>query len=199
MTLITQANFIEKLNRPNVFHPRTSTVRDNLKNLSFHVYSSQHLIPTPLTKARQNYRSDHTTLPTFIKDEQQYQRKSTRPPYRTSVYHSLLSNATPVDLPVLQSHRSNPKLLTIVRDESIMHFPRHSDPPPTPSDDLMDQRSTETNRTRLTTPHLYTSDGEDGFVPYRLPALRQSTRQRQTDKQHKTFLSTYYQTLYAKY
>ncbi|CAF0977590.1 unnamed protein product [Adineta ricciae] len=197
MTLITQANFIENLNRPNVFHPRTSTVRDNLKNLSFHVYSSQHLIPTPSTKGTQNHRSDHTMLPSIIKDELQYQRKNIRPSYRTSVYHSLLSNATPVDLPVIHSHRPKPKLLPAIRDESIMHFPRHPDPPPTPSDDLMDQRSTETNRTRITTPHLYTSDGEDGFVPYRLPALRQSTRQ--TDKQPKTFLSNYYQTLYAKF
>ncbi|UJR10282.1 hypothetical protein I4U23_014489 [Adineta vaga] len=201
MTLITQANFIDKLN-----HQYNSKIQDNLKTLSFNVYSSRHLSST--SKSTKYHRSDLPILPSITKDEYQYQRKTKRPTYRTSVYHSLVSNVTPVDLPVINSHRPKPKLFTILRDESFTHFRRRPDPPPTPSDDFLDHASAETNRTRQTSPQLYTTDddydNDDGFIPYRLPALHQSTKQMRTEKyltrQHpKTVLSDYYQTLYSKY
>jgi hypothetical protein len=200
MALIEQANIIDKINPQNLFRQRTLSIADDLQTLSFNVYSSQHLIST--TNQTRYQRSDTLILPSIHKDENRYQRKTKRPFYLTSIYHSNISNSTKNALPVLTVHRKAPELSTIIRNDTVGNMQRQHTPPPTPSDIECERLSIELNRTRQSA--LQSSTDNDGYVPYRLPALNQSSKQRRKEtavppKRIKSILTNYYQRLYPKY
>ncbi|CAF0963164.1 unnamed protein product [Adineta steineri] len=199
---MTQAHITDKTNYQRLFRDRSASTKESLKTLSFNVYSSRHLI-SPLTKQIKYQPCNRPILPPITKDDNRNQRKLKRPSYRKSIYYSLVSNTPPIDLPVITTNRTKPELLTLLQDETLIHFQYHHAPPPTPSDDQLGRILIELNQNEESTTDISTEDNESGLVPYRLPALKQSTKQLRKEKnsppKHNiTILSNYYQTLYSK-
>jgi len=200
MTSIEPANIIDKINHQNLFRQQTSLTADDLKTLSFNVYSSRHLISSANQTRYQH--SDTFILPSIHKDENRYQQKTKRPFYLKSIYHSNLSNSTQNALPVLTGHRKKSALSTTIRGDAVGSMQCQHTPPPTPSDVECERLSIELNRTRQSA--LQPSTDNDGYVPYRLSALNQSSKQRRKEtaappKRIKSILTNYYQRLYPKY
>ncbi|CAF0948594.1 unnamed protein product [Rotaria sordida] len=170
MTLIEHANILNKLNYQNLFRNRISSKNDNLKSLSINVYSSQYLISSE--KQSKIFRTDEHILPPI---ENGYRRKPKRPSYRTSLFHSNKSNSNQIDLSSLTARGTKSELFTTIKDDDrIINFEYHHVPPPSPSDYQIEQLLYELNRTKQFTPYSIT-DKHD-YVPYRLPALKQSSR-----------------------
>jgi hypothetical protein len=167
----------------------SSSKKDHLKTLSFDVYSSRHL------KLNRRYPSRELILPPIDKDDNHHQHQKKRISYRTSVYHSKPSNSTEINLSQLTARGIKPVVLTTIRDDdTVYNLQRHHAPPPSPSDDQIERLFFELNRAEQTTPQL--SLDRDGYIPYRLPALNQSARRRQTkfnipSKEIKSTLSNY--------
>jgi hypothetical protein len=192
MTLIEQANIFKKTNHQNLFFEQISSK----KNVS--VYSSRYL--TSNTKQPKYHRSDPFIIPSIERDDHRHQRRTKRPSYRTSLYHSNSRNSTQIDLPLITARGTKPELITIRRrEDTIMNLQRHQAPPPSPSDEQMKRIVSEFKRARqFTTP---SPTEKDGNVPYRLPALHQSARRRNIDLNHpskdaKSTLSNYLQRFY---
>jgi hypothetical protein len=197
MTLIEQANFFNKTNHQHqsLFLDRNFSKKDELKTLSFDVYLSRHLISN--AKQIKNRRSDEIYLPPIDKEQNRYRKQTRRPSYRTSLYHSNTTNTSQLDLSLLTARGTKPVLLTTIRDnDTVMNLKRHHAPPPSPSDDQLERLLYEFNQTGQSTP-----TEEDGYIPYRLPALAQSARRTHTDfslpsKDVKSTLSNYLRTFY---
>jgi hypothetical protein len=198
MTLIEQANIYNKTNHQNVFLDRFSSKKDLLKNLSFDVYSSRHLPST--TKQTKHKRSDELHLPPIDKDQNRTRKQIKRPTYRTSLYHSNTASTSRIDLSLITARGTKPELSTTIRDnETVMNLKRHYAPPPSPSDEQLERLLYELHQPGQSTPRSQTET--DGYIPYRLPALIQSTRRTHTDfsmpsKDGKSRLSNYLQTFY---
>ena len=174
MTLIEQANVFNKLNHLQVFSDQQSSINDELKSLSLHVFSSQYLISNE--KQTRYHRSNAITLPSLNKDENRYRRKTKPPTYRTARYRSKKPSPTLIDLPLVTSRGTKSELLTTIQHgDTINSIDHQQTPPPSPSDEQLERLLYEFTRTKQSTPNSLTNMND--HVPYRLPALKQSSRQ----------------------
>lgn len=180
LTLIDQANIFNKTNYQNLF----------FNQISSNIYLSQPSI-TNTTKQIKTSRTDKFILPTIEKDNRT--KKIRRPSYRTSLYHTNSVNSNRIDLSSsLKARGTKPEILLTKQDnDTIIDLHHHYAPPPSPSDDHIERLLSELNRTRQSSPYE-----KDGNIPYRLPALHQSTRGRHSDmnihsKDIKSTLSNY--------
>ncbi|CAF3383755.1 unnamed protein product [Rotaria socialis] len=195
MKLIEKANHLKKIHPRKLFPDRTSPKYDNLKSLSFTVYSSRHLISTQ--KQNVSYRSDEQILPPI---ESRNQRKKKRPSYRSSLYHPGKVHSNESDLSSLTARGTKSELLTTLReDEFIKNYEHHHAPPPSPSDDQLERFLYEFNRARNFSPCPITH--QDGQVPYRLPALKKTNRETHSELTYpsqyiNTTTSNYFDTFY---
>lgn len=172
VTLLEHSNLFNPTNDSNPFLHRIATK----KNVD--IYSSGQFLPT-LRQTKQ-YRSDKITLPSLDKDEQRTRKTSKRPIYRTSLYHRDSAIVSHLSLTPLTGRGTHRETMKIFRDDdTVKNLQRHHAPPPSPSDDQLERIFSDLNRTRQSSPR---SDlGTDGYVPYRLPALHQSTQGRSKD------------------
>ncbi|CAF4612365.1 unnamed protein product, partial [Rotaria magnacalcarata] len=162
MTLIEQSNAFSGTSRQRFSvnsvqrsHPVYSSLDNNdernleLKTLSVDVYTSKHLVATgksimPYT-GRQ--RLDEIILPAIEKDihrdEHHYRSKKKRPAYRKSLFHPVATNLNQTDFTQLTARGVKPEFQTvtpIINDEDSMANDRlHYAPPPSPSDDEIEQ------------------------------------------------------------
>jgi hypothetical protein len=193
MTLTEQAIQFSKTSYFNrtVRQHATPSNGDQPQILSFHVYSAQRL--SSLAKPTQQDRH----LPPI--DVQR--RKSKRPPlHHSSVQHLRSSQWTPTDLSQVTGRgiRSNSSAL-LKEMQRVNADENRPVPPPSPSDDQVEQFFCELHRTGLSMPQIAGSN--DGYVPYRLPALHPPIGLRQTafplpSKPMKSTLATFRQTFF---
>ncbi len=134
MTLIEQANILNKTNHQSFFFDRTSS-KQNL-----HIYpSSRYFLPN-ITKQKKSYHTEKLILPPIDKDENRSRKKTRRPSYRTSIYHSNSNSrsSTRIDLSSLTARGTKPELITtkpelittLKDDSTVMSLQRHHAPPP---------------------------------------------------------------------
>ena len=166
---------------------RTESYQDlQLKNLSISVYTNKHLLPSvkPLLTSARYKRYDELVLPKLNRERTSMARlerqSSILKSSKSSEKKKKISNLH-ADPPLLTRVKKtqNPVTLPIFRDnETVSSFQRHHDPPPSPSDDEIDRLLAEIQDRKLTITSLSThsskSSGNDGFVPFRLPALKRS-------------------------
>lgn len=208
MTLLEQVNIFKKSNRQHLIVDRTIRQRsppravyssfnqiDNenieLKTLSIDVYTSKHLInktKSTLSPYERN-RLGKLLLPSIDKEsssnENHRRRKKKRPSYRQSLYHSHSPHSTEVDLAQINARGIKPELHVVIPicrdDETIVSYQRDHVPPPSPSDDDIDRLVSDIqDRDPSYSPSVQSPMEKEGFVPFRLPTLRQSARFRRT-------------------
>lgn len=227
MTLFEQSNLHRKTNRqrllieqtalryPTVSSPLTHLSNDNLalKNLSFDVYTHQHLhnaAKPPFPSARQK-RYEDLLLPSIeknvVREDNRPVKNKKRPSYRKSLFHPDASSVVSQGFAELTTRGTRTELkvtLPVFQHEESM-LPVHHDyaPPPSPSDDEIERFLTELQErsppSRTSSPP--SSVDKDDFVPFRLPALHKSAHTRRAlemphYKNIRSTLSNYLQKYY---
>ncbi|CAF3430016.1 unnamed protein product [Rotaria socialis] len=202
MTLVEQSNAFSTTNRQRVplnfvqrSRPVYSALDSNdersleLKTLSVDVYTSKHLVATgksiiPYT-GRQ--RLDEIILPAIEKDihhdEHHYRPKKKRPAYRKSLFHPVASNLNQTDFTQLTARGVKPEFQTvtpIINDEDSMNnYKLHYAPPPSPSDDEIEQLLCKLDAINTSpSPSRLSYKEKDGCIPFRLPTLYRSSQSR---------------------
>ncbi|CAF2527872.1 unnamed protein product [Rotaria sp. Silwood2] len=204
MTLLEQSNAFHKINRQRLPFDQTTrnpvvnasltNVDDHdleLRNLSFDVYTSKHLVTTGKSVLPYcgRHHLDEILLPVIEKDihrdENQRRRKKKRPSYRKSLYHSSSPNATQVDLTQLTARGTKTELQTIIPivndDDTVVNAQRHYAPPPSPSDDEIERllyKLETVNQSR--SPSQQSIKDKEGYIPFRLPTLYETVQSRRT-------------------
>ena len=210
MSLLEQVNAFKRSNRQHLIIDRTVRRRpavyssfnhidnDNieLKTLSLDVYASQHLVKhtkSTLSPSERN-RLGKLLLPSMDQDnnsDENYRRwKKRRPSYRKSLYHSRTPNSTETDLAEINARGMKPELHVMVptcRDDETVISAQHGHvPPPSPTDEInrLFDNSYDENPSRSPSPPPPPPPPpaveKEGYIPYRLPKLRQSARFRRT-------------------
>lgn len=211
MSLLEQVNAFKKSNRQHLIIDRTVRRRpavyssfnhiDNenieLKTLSLDVYATNHLLhhTKSTLSPSERTRLGKLLLPSIGKDmnsDENYRcRKKRRPSYRQSLYHSRTPNSNETDLAEINARGTKPELHVMVPtcrdDETVISAQRDEVPPPSPSDEIdrlfrnpYDQNA---SRSPSPPPPPLPSVEKEGYIPYRLPKLRQSARFRRTPNQ----------------
>ena len=221
MTLLQQVNAYKKSNSRHLIVDQRAQQRrlvvSSLNNLahnnsSLDVYANKHLVTNgrSIFPASESSRLDQILSPSYHQDlncNQNYQRrKKKRPAYLKSLFHLYSPRSTEVDLSQLTARRIKPESRSVSpanKDYTAETCSqRNYAPPPSPSDAEM-QRSFyfvhDHNQSRPSSPQSPIET--EGYVPFRLPVLTQSSRFRRTStnssfKDIRSTLSNYYQKFY---
>lgn len=179
---------------------------EELKTLSFDVYTTKHLTATgkSILPYSERTRLDKLLLPSINKDtgndENRRRRRRKRPSYRKSLFHSYSSNSTQADLAQLTARGTRPEpqviMPTIRDDDTVVSFQRHHAPPPSPSDDAIQRLLYELQERNQSRPPSRQSPVEkEGYIPFRLPILSRSSTD-SPPKDIRSTLSNYLQKYY---
>ena len=227
MSLCDQVNAFNKTNRQRLIIDRTVRQRpsavysslnrivdDNreLKIRSLDVYTSNHLVTNTRSVLSYSDRShlDELLLPSIARDvnedENRRRRRRKRPFYRKSLFHSYSTNSTQVDLAQLTARGLKPEshitIPIIQENDSVDNDESHHAPPPSPSDNEIERLLYELQDKDQSRPASRLSPVEkEGYIPFRLPLLHQSSRYRRTPtpsppKDIRSTLSNYLQRYY---
>ena len=202
MTILEQVNAFKRSNRQHLIIDRTfrrpppppvyssfnhiDNENIELKTLSVDVYASKHLVnknKSTLSPSERN-RLGKLLLPSMDKTDEIHhrRRKKKRPSYHKSLYHPHSPHSTETDLTQINARGMKPELHVVIPvcpdDDTVISFQRDHVPPPSPSDDELDRLINDL-QDRALSPSPSPVEKE-GYVPFRLPTLRQSARFRRT-------------------